>query len=45
MAYLWGKGKSSDHSSWKQKWLAGMDRLEIRLEKTLYKMMRKLRGN
>ena len=45
MAYLWGKGKSSAHSSWRQRWLSGMDCLEVRLEKSLYKLMRKLRGN
>ena len=45
MAYLWGKGRSSAHSSWRQKWLALMDRLEIRLEKSIYKLLRKLRGN
>ena len=45
MAYLWGRGSSSTHSSWRQKWLALMDRLEIRLEKSIYKLLRKLRGN
>ena len=46
MAYLWGRGRSSAHSSWRQKWLALMDRLEeIRLEKSIYKLLRKLRGN
>jgi hypothetical protein len=45
MAYLWGRGRYSAHSSWRQKWLALMDRLEIRLEKSIYKLLRKLRGN
>jgi hypothetical protein len=45
MAYLWGRGKGLVHSSWRQTWLAQMDRLEIRLEKSLYRLMRKLRGN
>jgi hypothetical protein len=45
MAYLWGRGKALAHSSWRQNWLAQMDRLETRLEKFLYRMMRKLRGN
>ena len=43
MAYLWGKGKSSTHSSLRQKWLARMDCLEARLEKIIFRLMKLLR--
>ena len=43
MAYLWGKGKSSTHSSLRQKWLARMDCLEARLEKIIFRLMKLVR--
>ena len=43
MAYLWGKGKSSTHSSLRQKWLASMDCLEARLEKIIFRLIKLVR--
>lgn len=45
MAYLWGRGKGLGDNRFKLKWLVFLDRLEVRLEKFIYKAIRALRGS
>ena len=44
MAYLWGRGRRAGNTPLRLKWLGFLDRLEVRLEKIIYKGIRAMKS-